>query len=199
MILALFLYAALPASIVLACGPATGTLGNKALLHFNLAPPPKYTYSDSPSHGQMTSAQAAESNADRDLQLAILSTLAENGIMEDTVTLSYDYKAPKLNLEAGQHCTKPNTFVVYDGAILYKCVAATARGKRSRVKREETDPPTEDEEPVQTVEFQIIGTVTVETPQPIFESQWKSFAEKIQEKLEQHHVFFTGAILVDMF
>uniref|UniRef100_W6NG62 Uncharacterized protein n=1 Tax=Haemonchus contortus TaxID=6289 RepID=W6NG62_HAECO len=276
MILALFLYVALPASVVLACGPATGTLGNKALLHFNLAPPPKYTYSDSPSHGQMTSAQAAESNADRDLQLAILSTLAENGIMEDTVTLSYDYKAPKLNLEAGQHCTKPNTFVVYDGAILYKCIAATARGKRSRVKRQETDSPTEgtttdtvdvttgtteptttasvgtteavtstvtttvsvdpqtittksveittvktttenvevtttespevtttttvpDEEPVQTVEFQIIGTVTVETPQPIFESQWKSFAEKIQEKLEQHHVFFTGAILVDMF
>uniref|UniRef100_A0A0N4W9B3 Secreted protein n=1 Tax=Haemonchus placei TaxID=6290 RepID=A0A0N4W9B3_HAEPC len=146
MILAFFLYVAFPASVVLACGPATGTLGNKALLHFNLAPPPKYTYSDSPSHGQMTSAQAAESNADRDLQLAtvlaskdgesyqsmqtiqayvklklvkILSTLAENGIMADTVTLSYDYKAPKLNLETGEHCTKPNTYVVYDGKLLW--------------------------------------------------------------------------------
>ncbi|PIO59708.1 hypothetical protein TELCIR_18819 [Teladorsagia circumcincta] len=55
------------------------------------------------------------------------------------------------------------------------------------------------EKPVETIEFQIVGTVTVETPQPIFENQWRMFAEKIQEKLEQHHVFFTGAVIVEMF
>ncbi|KAK6058390.1 hypothetical protein COOONC_04041 [Cooperia oncophora] len=138
MISAFFVSLLLPAGQ--ACGTASGGVANKALLHFNLSPPPKYTYSDLPRHGQMTTAQAAESNADRDLQLAKWQPTCCN---RDT----YSHHAVE----------------------------------------------------VETVQFQITGAVTVETPQPIFESQWRMFAEKIQEKLEEHRVFFTGAVMVEMF
>lgn len=34
--------------------------------------------------------------------------------------------------------------------------------------------------------------------QPIFEDQWKSFAEKIQAKLEKQNVYFTEDVVVDL-
>ncbi|RCN34561.1 hypothetical protein ANCCAN_19599 [Ancylostoma caninum] len=49
-------------------------------------------------------------------------------------TLQYEYSAPKLLLAEGSHCVEPGTYVVYDGAIVYKCVervlAVRSRGKR---------------------------------------------------------------------
>ncbi|EYB87054.1 hypothetical protein Y032_0269g836 [Ancylostoma ceylanicum] len=67
--------------------------------------------------------------------LQILSTLTENGIPAEMATLEYEYTAPKLLLAEGSHCTEAGTFVVYDGAILYKCVeeapAVRRRGKRA--------------------------------------------------------------------
>ncbi|PIO68661.1 hypothetical protein TELCIR_09539 [Teladorsagia circumcincta] len=136
MIAAFLLFTALPNTR--ACNPVIpGALSNRALLSLNLAPPPQYTYSDAPTYGQMPSARAAESNADKDLKLAILSTLAEHGIMAEKVLLKYQYSAPKLYLANGNNCTKPDTYVVREGAILYKCVAAPIRAKRSSMKSED--------------------------------------------------------------
>ncbi|VDO99276.1 unnamed protein product [Heligmosomoides polygyrus] len=283
------------------CAPSTGGLSKTALLQFSLSPPPKYTYNDPPLFGQMITADAAEKNADRDLRSAIVSTLTENGIMENSVTLSYEFAAPKLDLAESDHCVEPNTYVVYQGAILYKCVASTLRAARrkARAAGDETttdastateesttsepsttvsadasttsavtdasttsavadasttsavadasttsapeattttettttsaaeasttaepaeattaaDSTTANSEPlttdgpdptaapggtVKTTEFHISGTVTVETAVPIFEDQWKSFAEKIQAKLEKQNVYFTEDVVVDL-
>ncbi|PIO59707.1 hypothetical protein TELCIR_18818 [Teladorsagia circumcincta] len=57
--------------------------------------------------------------------------------MAEKVLLKYQYSAPKLFLANGNNCTKPDTYVVHDGAILYKCVAAPIRAKRSRTRSED--------------------------------------------------------------
>ncbi|VDM76695.1 unnamed protein product [Strongylus vulgaris] len=177
-------------------------------------------------------------------------------------SLTYEYTAPKILLADGPRCEKAGTYVVYHGAVAYKCVedaaVAAKRGKRAAEEEEEEETSTTDitletsetEEPttpededvatttdeqlttdevVTTVEeeattteedvettaapesptdapvpavkseqYEISGEVIVETPQPIFESQWNTLAEQIQQKLERRRVIFTADIFVEM-
>ncbi|KIH62926.1 hypothetical protein ANCDUO_06785 [Ancylostoma duodenale] len=207
-------------------------------------------------------------------------------------TLQYEFAAPKLLLAEGSHCVQAGTYVVYDGAIVYKCVQRVLE-VRSRGKREvssttaasttemetttgedtttnsestttkaattsdtettpeesttpglepstrlpittdagttpepETTTKSSPDEPstnftttanpkttpeheattksspeaeVKAEQFQITGAVVVETPQPIFESQWNLLAAEIQAKLEKHRVLFTEDIRVELF
>ncbi|CAJ0596575.1 unnamed protein product [Cylicocyclus nassatus] len=222
--------------------------------------------------GQTSTSRTAEHNADKDLRATILSTFAENGIPTDMAALKYEYKAPKILLANGSRCERPGTYVVYHGAVAYKCVedeVVARRGKRrvnfellaagdptgitdlSTSTTESTDtatistanadgssstwttatnagitttneegstpdnvdtttvpgkvtdgpaPPTDAPmiPGVRSEQYEISGEVTVETQMAIYESQWATLAEKIQEKLEGRHVLFIEDIIVTL-
>ncbi|WKY01265.1 hypothetical protein Q1695_015342 [Nippostrongylus brasiliensis] len=55
-----------------------------------------------------------------------------------------------------------------------------------------------DVDQVQSIPYHIVASITVETMVPIAESQWKTYAEKIQSRLEQRHIVFVDDIEVQM-
>ncbi|VDL72972.1 unnamed protein product [Nippostrongylus brasiliensis] len=148
--------------------------------------------------------------------------MAEGGLLEGMVTFNADYTAPKLTIAEGTivyECvevtttTKSTTTTTTSASEPSMTTgtstseSSTTTGTSTSESSTATDPNQNllrakraagDVDQVQSIPYHIVASITVETMVPIAESQWKTYAEKIQSRLEQRHIVFVDDIEVQM-
>ncbi|CAD6191592.1 unnamed protein product [Caenorhabditis auriculariae] len=171
---AFFFAASLPL-IVLTCQAGTGNVGRTAVIKYIMAPAVRYTYSNNVTQGQISESYARIS-IQQDTEDAVFQTLRKNNLPPNGVTVGVTYTppmlpliAPTVNCDANAAGTAVILYIVTEGTVQSKC------GKNSIADA-----------------YSLPFDVTITSPIPIFESQWKFLAAQISTEMTKK-----GSKLVD--